>query len=153
MSNDQNWHKRLYWFKKHLYSSESPKDDGLAPVPTTEENANLIGSLTDKGMHMPLLDIDYDAALLPSSTPGHFHLYLNKAIKWDVYKKFLEAAAEAGIIQKGYADWSLARSQSFLRKPGVKKETGPALTAEKENSLTEKVSTESPSSSATSVTP
>jgi hypothetical protein len=138
---DQHWHKRLYWFKQHLYSSMDKQDDGLAPVPTTEEKANLIGSLTDKGMHMPLLDIDYDAALIPSSTPGHFHLYLNKAIKWDVYKKFLEAAAEAGIIQKGYADWSLARSQSFLRKPGVKKE--PVPTAEEKNSSTEK-ETETP---------
>lgn len=139
---DQHWHTRLLWFKEHLYSSKDPNDDGVAPVPSDDEHANLVGSLTNRGLHMPLLDIDYDAQLIPSTHPGHFHLYLNKAIKWDVYKKFLEAAAEAGIIQKGYAEWSLARSQSFLRRPGVKKESVP--TAEETNSTSEKDSTESP---------
>lgn len=114
--------KRTYWYKKNLYSSASPADDGLSPVPSNEKTGNLVGSLTEFGMHMPVLDIDYSASLVPSSTEGHFHLYLEKPMTWPVYKKLLEALAEAGVIQEGFKDWSLERSQSFVRKPGVTKE-------------------------------
>jgi len=113
--------KRLFWHKEVLFSSETPVDDGKDPVLVEQPDANLVGSLTDEGKHMPLLDIDYDAQLLPSSTPGHFHLYLNKGVDWDKYQKVLIAMGEAGLIQKGFMDWSLKRGQSFLRPPGVMK--------------------------------
>lgn len=115
--------KRTYWYKKNLHTSANPEDDGLAPVPSTEEKGNLVGSLNEYGYHMPVLDIDYPAKLVPSSTEGHYHLYLDKQITWDAYKKVLEALAEAGLIQAGFRDWSIKRSQSFVRKPGVKKES------------------------------
>jgi hypothetical protein len=121
MSKDVDFYKRLLWYKKRLFSSADPKDDGISPVPATEDKANLVSSLTDKGMHMPVIDIDYSAELLPSSTPGHFHLYLNKAVPWSDYKKVLLALYEAHLIQKGYYDWSIERGMSMLRRPGVKK--------------------------------
>ena len=130
MSKDHEYHKRLLWFKQKLFSSKDPKDDGYSPVPADPEHANLIGSLTDKGKHMPVIDIDYPAELIPSSTPGHFHLYLNKACTWDQYKDVLRAMANAGLIQQGYLNWSLERGQSFLRRPGVKKNEEPRTGSE-----------------------
>ena len=99
--------------KKHV---ESKREE----VPMAD--ANLIGSLsTVDGLHMPVLDIDYDATLLPSSTAGHYHLYLNKLCSWRQYKKFLKAMADAGLIEKGYVKASLGRKQTFVRKRGVRK--------------------------------
>lgn len=119
---DDKYHTRLLWYKKKLYSSQDRDDDGMSPVPATADVANLVGSLTDHGKHMPVIDIDYSAELLPSSTAGHFHLYLNKACSWEQYKNVLLALLGAGLIQQGYYDWSVERGQSFLRRPGVKKE-------------------------------
>ena len=39
------------------------------------------------GMHRPILDIDLPAALIPSSTPGHYHLYIDKPMEWDRYEE------------------------------------------------------------------
>jgi hypothetical protein len=71
--------------------------------------------------HRPVLDIDYEAALVPSSTPGHFHLYLDKTISHDAYMKFLEAAAVAGIIQWGFYEGAKKRGATSVRLPWIKK--------------------------------
>lgn len=96
---------------------------------TTEVDANLIGSLSrevstdDEGwgkIHRPVLDIDFPAELVPSKTEGHYHLYLDKDIPWPKYKKLLRALSEAGIIQYGYAEASIAAGQSFVRVPSLR---------------------------------
>ena len=76
----------------------------------------------DDEYHRPILDIDFPAMLIPSSTEGHFHLYLDRPIKWGVYKKLLLALSEAGIIEEGYAKASIARQASYLRLPGIPKD-------------------------------
>src|SRR5690242_17576424 len=30
--------------------------------------------------HMPVIDIDFPCELIESATPGHYHLYINKAV-------------------------------------------------------------------------
>jgi hypothetical protein len=77
--------------------------------------ANLISSLTASGLHAPVLDIDFEAQLVPSRTPGHYHLYLDKPIPWRRYKKLLRALMKAGIIEKGYYGASVARRMTFVR--------------------------------------
>ncbi len=86
--------------------------------------ANLYGSLTSDGFHAPALDIDYPARLIPSSTPGHFHLYLDKAMPWDDYAKLLKVMGDVGLIEPGYARVALARGMTTLRRPGVMKDSG-----------------------------
>jgi hypothetical protein len=72
--------------------------------------------------HSPALDIDFAARLVPSSTPGHFHLYLDGlSMDWPTYARLLNALADAGVIERGYADASLRRGASFLRLPGATK--------------------------------
>lgn len=77
------------------------------------------------GQHHLLLDIDLPAALVESSTPGHFHLYVELndgfGIAWEPYKAFLEAAAAIGLIEPGYAEVSIKRGHTDLRLPWVDK--------------------------------
>jgi hypothetical protein len=101
-----------------------PLDDR---VECEEEHANVVSSRVrigteDKEFHSPILDIDFPARLLPSSTPGHFHLYLDGlTMPWSTYEPLLDALADAGVIERGYAEASKARRATFVRKPGVTK--------------------------------
>ena len=74
-----------------------------------------------RGFHAPTLDIDMYCALHGSTTPGHFHLYIDKPMSWVDYVKLLTTLRDVGIIQPGYCDLSLARGASYLRKPGIVK--------------------------------
>lgn len=100
-----------------------------SPDKVTEiENANLLTSELDYPgaehlrLHAPVLDIDYHAELIPSSTPGHYHLVLDKALPWDKYQKVMRVLADAGLIESGYARASSARGYSAIRLPWIKKE-------------------------------
>jgi hypothetical protein len=76
------------------------------------------------GWHTIVLDIDHPAALVPSTTEGHFHLYIDVPLQWDVYCRLMIAMSDAGVLEPGYVDASINRGASFLRLPGVKKEAG-----------------------------
>lgn len=83
---------------------------------------NLISSQTDVvGAHMPCIDIDVPCRLVPSSTPGHYHLYFDVLVHSDEYFGMLEAMADAGIVEDGYVRASEARGMSLVRRPGVTK--------------------------------
>jgi len=87
-----------------------------------EGKGNLYSSeLAGQEYHVPTLDIDLECELHPSTTEGHFHLYIDKPMTWEDYAFLLEALEAVGIIQKGFYELSIARKASFLRKPGVKK--------------------------------
>lgn len=86
------------------------------------ESAELIASLTKKGTHRPLLDLDIPVAYIPSTTPGHGHLYIDKELSWKEYQKLLNLLADLDIIEHGYRGASLARGYSALRLPWIKKE-------------------------------
>ena len=76
-------------------------------------------------LHRPVLDIDIPARLIPSSTPGHHHLYLDVDMPWDKYEALLKALADAGVIEQGYLLAALDRGATFVRLPWVgKKEEG-----------------------------
>lgn len=89
------------------------------------EEANLLSSEVGAGaIHSPVLDIDYPAQLIPSTTPGHFHLYLDGlTMDWETYAELLTAMAKAGMIEDGYAAAAIARKFTGVRKPGVLKLT------------------------------
>lgn len=107
--------------------------EGHEPEPTNDlSDASLITSeidtdsyfiLPSKGerLHAPVLDLDLNAALIPSSTPGHFHLYLDKAVPEDKYFALLDSLADAGIIEEGYAKVSKDRGYTAVRLPWVQK--------------------------------
>lgn len=74
--------------------------------------------------HVLAIDLDIPAALVPSSTPGHHHLYVETkdGIPHHRYMALLSALADAGVIEKGYAEVSIARGHSDLRLPWVSKD-------------------------------
>lgn len=76
---------------------------------------------TDVGKHMLAIDLDAPAHLIPSSTDGHYHLYVEVLMDWDRYENLLRALAEAGVIEYGYAQVSIKRKATHLRLPWVKK--------------------------------
>lgn len=90
-------------------------------TPAEPEKANLVGSRIHNNIHLPVFDIDYEARLIPSTTEGHYHLYLDQPCTWRQYRRVLKAMAKAGIVQPGFAKMSIRRKQAFLRPPGVKK--------------------------------
>lgn len=71
--------------------------------------------------HRPVLDIDIPIKVVPSSTPGHSHLFIDHAMAWPAYQKLLHALAEAGIVESGYVAASVRRGHTSARLPHVKK--------------------------------
>lgn len=84
-------------------------------------DANLISSLTNWGTHMPAIDIDLPVHVLPSSTEGHFHLYIEHELTWKQYKELLAVMVKCGIVEEGYFKAALSSRMTLLRKPGVRK--------------------------------
>lgn len=94
-----------------------PGDPTVAPwdVPTPQQ-------------HRPVLDLDFPAYVVPSSTDGHCHLYLDRAMSWETYRTLLHALAAAGVLEQGYVGASVDREHTTVRLPWVKK--GDELTAD-----------------------
>lgn len=74
-------------------------------------------------MHKIVLDVDLPVKAIPSSTEGHFHLYIDKEVRWVDYIELLNLLARIGVIEKNYASVSIARGYTSARLPWVKKET------------------------------
>lgn len=81
----------------------------------------LDGEYEDDRCHLVMLDIDYDVFVIPSSTPGHHHLIFNQYVPEKEWKRLIGALARCGLIERGYAKFSLLRGESFLRLPWIRK--------------------------------
>ena len=111
-------------------TSDSPddprgnSDSELLTSKMTDPGVNLVTSATaeDVLVHKVILDIDFPATLIPSSTPGHFHLYIDCPIPKDKYIAMVKAMAAAGVVQEGYAGAAERRGYTGVRLPWVKKE-------------------------------
>jgi hypothetical protein len=97
-----------------------------APAETTTDvdqaqviSSEIVGSM---GHHLVVLDIDVPAKLLPSSTPNHWHLYIEKPVTWFQYVNLLRALEDAGIVEPGYVSASIERGNTRVRLPWIKKE-------------------------------
>lgn len=124
------WPQRTFWrtnvaIVRHGY--DSWEEDVLQQVP--ENMANLVGSRTTDGKHMPTLDIDVPLRLIPSSTPGHSHLYIDVEMSWWRYRRLLRQLYKARLIEKGFYQLALGNRQTFLRRPGVTKQNEAAFHA------------------------
>lgn len=86
---------------------------------TDPKKANLVSSLTDSGMHAPVIDLDFACSLIESATPGHYHLYLDKEISWKDYKDVLKAMQKAGLVNKGWANEAISQERSCVRLPAL----------------------------------
>lgn len=108
----------------------SPDFEDRERVPLEQANAySSISTWTQhtgsKADHAVLLDLDSSrVALIPSSTPGHYHLVIDGRVSWTDYLELLRLLVRMGIVEQGFADLTEARGQAFLRMPGEVKENG-----------------------------
>jgi hypothetical protein len=103
-------------------------------------DANLITSIVDAGPlshlgrdcadHKVVIDVDLPVTMIESSTPGHCHLFIDKAMDWPTYLALLEALAAAGIIEPGYLNAARRRGHTAVRLPWVRKDAGPGEASE-----------------------
>jgi hypothetical protein len=129
--NDRDDFGRRYWHVEALGERGDSCDPTAARerrhMCSVEAGANVVGSrVTDfdsrREIHAPALDIDLPCRLVPSSTDGHFHLYIDKLMPWPDYVHLMRVLQDVGILEHGYVDSAIARGQSFLRLPHVRKE-------------------------------
>ncbi len=72
-------------------------------------------------MHYILIDLDHEAELIETSTPGHFHLYVKHAVTEEQLDKLVSVMEEIGMINPGIKRGWEGRGALCLRKPGVVK--------------------------------
>lgn len=110
---------RTYWYSEHLNEDDYGADprEGLHRCEGIHD-ANLVSSLLIDGRHAPTIDIDLQCEVLPSSTPDHCHLYIEKPMSAEKYFTLLDALAAAGIVKKNYAKLARARGMSMVRPHG-----------------------------------
>ena len=115
------------------FDAPAPEEGYTRPSETADiKEANLITSKLavqpsyafenpDAKWHKPVLDIDLPVMVLPSSTPGHHHLFIDAEITWDEYVELLELLARLNIIEHGYVFASKERGYTAVRLPWIKK--------------------------------
>lgn len=107
-------------------SAEVEKDSKRVSTGELVQNvydSNLVSSKVkgNRYMHRPMLDLDFPCTLVESSTPGHYHLYMDIQIDWEAYKEALVGLYRAGILEEGFYKLALSRGMTMLRRPGIKK--------------------------------
>jgi hypothetical protein len=109
-------------YVENMGSNYNAEFDERVEVP--EDEANLVSSRElGSDMHRPVIDIDFPCSLVPSGTPDHFHLYLDKPMTWRAYKRLLAELYKTGIVEKGFYELSVKRGASFVRHPNHPKGT------------------------------
>lgn len=104
-------------------------DEGR-PVGTIDEATAVTSEAADRaGFHYPVIDVDFPVEAIPSSTPGHTHLYIGVPMPWETFIKLLQAMADALVVEQGYVDASVRRAAAHLRLPWIRKGSEPAATA------------------------
>lgn len=98
-----------------------PCPEELAPADTAEL---VCSDVAGEDHHLPVIDLDFQAQLVPSGTPGHFHLYLDQPVEWDAYVRVLTAMALAGLVQWGFRDTTVRRGFGSVRHPDRPKQAG-----------------------------
>lgn len=114
--------ERTFWYKHDLNTHKNQFD--YPGFRTSEREANLVSSATSHGTHLPAIDIDFPVRAVPSTTPGHFHLYIDKELTPGQYDLLLTTLRDIGIIEPGFYNAWKARGMTMVRKPGEKKPPG-----------------------------
>jgi hypothetical protein len=113
------------WLVRHGSQQGNLRLVGIAREGQTIEG-NLISSATDRvGIHMPVLDLDVPHRLVPSSTPGHSHLYIDVEVPEKQYRRLVEVLIECGILQRGVGAQMRVNGATYVRPPHVRKPQPP----------------------------
>lgn len=118
---------RLVTRRVEDWTDSEQMENTAIPPEATMADANIVTSRFGNGQarHVVVLDIDRPAWLVRSSTPGHFHLYIDVpgGVPHETYMALLGTLADAGVVEYGYARASQARGFSSARFPWIKKES------------------------------
>lgn len=95
--------------------------DGEHRVEVPAAEADVVSSEVGNNLHAPCIDIDVPIRVVPSTTPGHGHLYIDVPMDWDHYLAILTALVDAGVVERGYVMASECRKATHVRLPWVKK--------------------------------
>ena len=114
---------RKTYFQSNLDVYERHKMMGTAHELADLNKANLVSSEVRPDVHMPVIDCDFGIQAVASTTPGHYHLYIDQELTWDQYKALLDGFYKAGLIQAGWYNNALKEMRSYVRLPHVKKTT------------------------------
>lgn len=113
---------------RSLHAADIESYDSPNMIVSSLAHANVVSSIqigqsphSPDATHFPVIDIDIPARLIPSSTPGHSHLYIDHPVPESMYWPLLHALADAGIVEQGYVDASEARGYTSVRLPWVRK--------------------------------
>jgi len=120
------WEHDTYKVLRWTSGSEDGETSEDVKVAEVGEADIIASQITGSPKHTIMIDLDVPARLVPSSTPGHTHLYIDTPTSWDAFCVLLDALVIAGVLEEGYANASKARGYTALRLPWIKKEASPA---------------------------
>lgn len=111
------------WVRGGASENLSEFDQGIIEETSSLDEAHIVSSQFrgDVRLHMLAIDLDVPAALVPSTTPGHSHLFIDAPMSWKQYERVLDALRGAGILENGYVAAAKARGFSAVRLPWVRK--------------------------------
>lgn len=110
--------------KIETFIADSGKDNVLDEVTLAgpDDPAHLVASYLPNGKHKPTLDLDFPCRLEESTTPGHYHLFIDIEMTEQDYDALLKVLVKVGIVQRGVYDlqWK-QHGMTMVRLPGIKK--------------------------------
>lgn len=110
-------HDRIYGFVKGLDDNETYE----AEVTKNSLESNVIISETKRGKHKPLLDLDFSHTYVPSSTPGHGHLYIHEDYDYQSYLNMMRCLRDSNLIQPGVFNSLERNGYNAVRLPWIRK--------------------------------
>lgn len=127
------WHHKVRWEAPDYIEAGEWGDNGDGREVTTDPEkveafSSKTGALFCTPMHALVLDIDVPAWLVPSSTPGHSHLYVDLSVTEDDLWDFLDKAAAIGLVEVGYVSACKSRGMTSVRAPWIVKGQEPSRT-------------------------
>jgi hypothetical protein len=127
MIRRMTFHHKVNWNAPDYVENEDFGEAG-DPRKVTEEidEAEALSSLVGvdsvgNRLHHIAVDVDVPAWLVPSSTPGHAHLYVPLKVTEGAYFDWLDASAEIGLLEPGYVSACKSRGMTSVRAPWVVK--------------------------------
>lgn len=124
-----HWTDCLQRYECENLQEQEDSDDGV-PMEKDQnrypaKDGNLISSkIEGSSRHFPVLDLDFEAVLIDSKTPGNHHLYLNKDVSWQAYKNLLKALFDAELINDGFYHRALLEEATFCRSTFLEQQVG-----------------------------
>lgn len=116
---------RRYYKVQEFHDPGYPTSSTQRRVLCERAEADLVSSEVGDGLHAPAIDIDLPCRVIPSSTPGHFHLLIEKAMSWKQYENLLKAMVDAGVVEQGFYTMAKACKATYLRVPEKPKDPKP----------------------------